>query len=71
MGMNHVRLETERLLLREFQEAEWMDVVRINAPPEARRYLLSGAAGEEEAKIGWGLARHSGDTDMRSKQCES
>jgi RimJ/RimL family protein N-acetyltransferase len=50
MGMNHVRLETERLLLREFQEEEWKAVVRINAPPEARRYLLSGAAGEEEAR---------------------
>jgi RimJ/RimL family protein N-acetyltransferase len=50
MAMNHVRLETERLLLREFHEEEWKAVVRINAPPEAQRYLLSGTAGEEESR---------------------
>ena len=70
--MNRLRLETERLLIRDFQEGDWRDVVRRTSSPEVARYMTWEPEGwrDEETVLGWIREQQSYDLSVLDNYLE-
>jgi ribosomal-protein-alanine N-acetyltransferase len=52
MSLSDVRLETPRLILREYEESDWRDILAYAADPDTLRYRLAEPATEAEVREG-------------------